>query len=39
MVHAVENMAFVGAVPWHGLGTSITTDTPLKEIQAAAGLG
>ena len=38
MVHAVENMAFVGDVPWHGLGTSITTDTPLKEIQAAAGL-
>ena len=38
MVHAVENMAFVGDVPWHGLGTAITSDTPLSEIQAAAGL-
>ena len=38
MVHAVENMAFVGEVPWHGLGTQISADMPLNEIQAAAGL-
>lgn len=38
MVHAVENMAFVGDVPWHGLGTQISADMPLDEIQAAAGL-
>ena len=38
MVHAVENMAFVGEVPWHGLGTPITADMPLAEIQSAAGL-
>tara|TARA_R110002050_G_scaffold296500_1_gene456579 strand:- start:15945 stop:17069 length:1125 start_codon:yes stop_codon:yes gene_type:complete len=38
MVHAVENMAFVGDVPWHGLGTSIDQDTPLADIQVAAGL-
>jgi phage/plasmid-like protein (TIGR03299 family) len=38
MVHAVENMAFVGDVPWHGLGTQISADMPLDEIQQAAGL-
>ena len=40
-MHAVETMAWTGAVPWHGLGTEVTDDSALsngKAFMAAAGL-
>lgn len=36
MAAAVETMAYTGALPWHGLGVSVTPDlTPLEMAQAA----
>lgn len=38
MVAAVESMAYVGEVPWHGLGTRVEDNISLEEFQQKAGL-
>lgn len=38
MVAAVETMAFVGEVPWHGLGNQVDENITLEEFQKQAGL-
>lgn len=38
MVAAVETMAYVGAVPWHGLGNAVDENISLEDFQKEAGL-
>ena len=38
MVAAVETMAYVGQVPWHGLGNPVPQGVSIEEMQKAAGL-
>lgn len=38
MSHAVENMAYTGEVPWHGLGVSVGSDLTPKQMLKAAKL-
>ncbi len=38
MAHEVEQMAYAGAVPWHGLGNRINGDASIEEWQQQAGL-
>lgn len=38
MSHEVEKMAYVGAVPWHGLGANLQPNTPLEVWCKEAGL-
>lgn len=38
MAAAVESMAYVGAVPWHGLGNLVDENIGLEEFQKEAGL-
>lgn len=38
MAHLVENMAYAGQVPWHGLGFQIDPDASIEDWQKAAGL-
>lgn len=38
MTAAVENMAFFGEVPWHGIGERLTGDETTAEVMKAAGL-
>jgi phage/plasmid-like protein (TIGR03299 family) len=38
MSHEIEQMAYVGQVPWHGLGNSIPEDTDIEQWRIAAGL-
>ena len=38
MAHEVEQMAYAGAVPWHGLGHHIDHWQPIEHWQKAAGL-
>lgn len=38
MAAAVESMAYVGAVPWHGLGTLVDENIGLEEFRKEAGL-
>lgn len=38
MSHEIEQMAYVGAVPWHGLGTELAADTTIEEWVVQAGL-
>lgn len=38
MAHEVEQMAYANAVPWHGLGNNIPSESTIEEWQGAAGL-
>ncbi|MCF7556670.1 DUF932 domain-containing protein [Pseudomonas petrae] len=38
MSHLVEQMAYVGAAPWHGLGKRLTQKQPLEVWQREAGM-
>ncbi|NJO01148.1 MAG: DUF932 domain-containing protein [Bacteroidia bacterium] len=38
MVAAVETMAYVGSVPWHGLGNRVEENITLDDFQKQAGL-
>lgn len=38
MAHEVEQMAYAGAVPWHGLGNKVDSTMPLEVWQKEAGL-
>lgn len=37
MAHLVKSMAFVGDVPWHGLGVPVDGDLTPRQMQIAAG--
>lgn len=38
MAHQLEQMAFVGATPWHGLGNRLSPQQPLEVWQQEAGM-
>lgn len=38
MAHHIEKMAFVGATPWHGLGSQLSQNQPLEVWQREAGM-
>ncbi|HQV25675.1 MAG TPA: DUF932 domain-containing protein [Acinetobacter sp.] len=38
MAHLVENMAYVGQTPWHGLGNQLTQDQPIEVWAQQAGM-
>ena len=38
MAHLVENMAYVGATPWHGLGNPLTPKQPIEVWAQQAGM-
>ncbi|MCH8532299.1 MAG: DUF932 domain-containing protein [Saccharospirillum sp.] len=38
MAHLVEQMAYIGQTPWHGLGNQLTTNQPLEVWASEAGL-
>lgn len=38
MAHLIEQMAYVGAIPWHGLGNQLTQKQPLEVWQREAGM-
>jgi phage/plasmid-like protein (TIGR03299 family) len=38
MAHLVEQMAYVGAEPWHGLGNKLTPQQPIEIWQREAGM-
>ncbi|HET7268815.1 MAG TPA: DUF932 domain-containing protein [Oleiagrimonas sp.] len=37
-MHLVENMAYAGDVPWHGLGTQLQPDQPIEVWRHSAGM-
>jgi phage/plasmid-like protein (TIGR03299 family) len=38
MAHQIEHMAYIGATPWHGLGSRLTEKQPLEVWQREAGM-
>lgn len=38
MAHLLQNMAYVGATPWHGLGNKLTAKQPLEVWAQQAGM-
>ncbi|MBW7565501.1 hypothetical protein KIF53_03270 [Chromobacterium subtsugae] len=38
MSHLVETMAYVGQIPWHGLGNCLPAGQPVEVWQREAGL-
>ena len=38
MAHLIEQMAYVGATPWHGLGSQLSPKQPLEIWQREAGM-
>ncbi|MEE8097605.1 DUF932 domain-containing protein [Acinetobacter baumannii] len=38
MAHQIENMAFVGQTPWHGLGNQLTQNQPIEIWAQQAGM-
>ncbi|MHA3091012.1 DUF932 domain-containing protein [Acinetobacter brisouii] len=38
MAHLIENMAYVGATPWHGLGNQLTQNQPIEVWAQQAGM-
>lgn len=38
MAHQVESMAYVGEVPWHGLGKKLSPNQPIEVWQQEAGM-
>jgi phage/plasmid-like protein (TIGR03299 family) len=38
MAHLIEQMAYVGATPWHGLGNRLSPQLPLEVWQQEAGM-
>lgn len=38
MAHLLQNMAYVGATPWHGLGNQLTAKPPIEVWAKQAGM-
>ena len=38
MAHQIQNMAYVGQTPWHGLGNRLTSNQPLEVWAQQSGI-